>query len=404
MGELALSGVTVVDLTQIVSGAVTSMMLADFGAEVIKVEPVGGETYRHAGYELHGPGGSTNLNILRFSRGKKSVEIDLKTERGKELLTGLVAQADVLVENFRPGVLARLGFSWDRLHEINSRLVYTSISGFGHDDVLPSPYRDRPAYAIIAEAMAGLTHLAGEADRPPAWMGFAMSDIFTGTCAFAGTLVALRDRDRTGQGTRVDLGMFDASVLMNDLPMAYQEHVGETMGRGQYALQSPWGPFATNDGYVIIAVLNAREWANLCAVIDRPDLATHPDLITGHQRSQAHEALVRPAVEAWTSARSRTEAVGALQSAGVPSAPVNTTADLASDPQVAARGMQQPTVTRELGEIRTVGNPIKVASSLVGQGPATLPGLGEHTDEVLRDRLGLDEQAIAGLREEKVVG
>jgi CoA:oxalate CoA-transferase len=400
----ALDGLTVVDLTQIVSGAVTTMMLADFGADVIKVEPIGGETYRKAGYELHGPGGSTNLNILRFSRGKRSVELDLKSERGKEILAELITQADVLVENFRPGVLARLGFPWERLHELNPRLVYTSISGFGHDDVLPSPYRDQPAYAIIAEAMAGLTHLAGEADRPPAWMGFAMSDIFSGTCAFAGTLVALKDRDRTGEGTRVDIGMFDASLLMNDLPLAYQEHLGETMGRGQYALQSPWGPFETSDGYVIIAVLNPREWAALCACIERPDLVEHPDLATGHLRSKAHESLVRPAVEAWTRARTRAEAVAALQAAKVPSAPVNTTADLLEDPQVSAREMRQETHNRELGTIRTVGNPIKVASSLVGQGPATLPGAGEHTDEVLHARLGLDDAAIAALREAKVIG
>lgn len=404
MSVRALNGVTIVDLTQIVSGAVTTMMLADFGAEVIKIEPVGGETYRTAGYELHGPGGSTNLNILRFSRGKKSVELDLKSERGKEILAVLIRQADVLVENFRPGVLDRLGFSWERLHELNPGLIYTSISGFGHEDVVPSPYRDLPAYAILAEAMAGLTHLAGEKDRPPAWMGFAMSDIFSGTCAFAGTLLALRDRDRTGEGTRVDIGMFDASLLMNDLPIAYQEHLGEVMGRGQYALQSPWGPFETSDGYVIIAVLNSREWAALCECIGRPDLVDHPDLATGHQRSKAHESIVRPVVEEWTRLRSRSEAVAALQAARVPSAPVNTTEDLLDDPQVAARQMRLETHNRELGTVHTVGNPIKVASSLVGQGETALPGLGENTDEVLRDRLGLSEAEIAALRESKVVG
>ena len=404
MAVRALDGITVVDLTQIVSGAVTTMMLADFGAEVIKVEPVGGETYRRAGLELHGPGGSTNLNILRFTRGKKSIELDLKSQRGSEILADLIGQADVLVENFRPGVLARLGFPWERLRKLNPRLVYTSISGFGHDDVLPSPYRDQPAYAIVTEAMAGLTHLAGEKDRPPAWMGFAMADIFSGTCAFAGTLVALRDRDRTGEGTRVDIGMFDASLLMNDLPLAYQEHLGETMGRGRYALQSPWGPFATSDGFVIIAVLNPREWAALCAAIERPELAEHPELATGQQRSAAHEALVRPAVEAWTTQRTRADAVAVLQAHHVPAAPVNTTQDLLDDPQVTARQMRQTTVNRELGPIRTVGNPIKVASSLVGQEETTLPGLGEHTDEVLRTRLGLDERAVRRLREDKVVG
>jgi CoA:oxalate CoA-transferase len=404
VGASSLAGITVIDLTQIVSGAVTSMMLADFGAEVIKVEPVGGETYRKAGYELHGPGGSTNINILRFSRGKKSVELDLKSERGTRLLERLVEQADVLVENFRPGVLARLGFSWSRLRELNPRLIYTSISGFGHEDVVPSPYRDQPAYAIIAEAMAGLTHLAGEKDRPPAWMGFAMSDIFSGTCAFAGTLVALRDRDRTGEGTRVDVGMFDAALLMNDLPLAYESLVGETMGRGQYALQSPWGPFATTDGYIIIAVLNSREWAALCEAIERPDLAAHPDLATGLQRSKAHDTIVRPALEAWTVQRTRAEAVKTLQASRVPCAPVNTTADLVDDPHVAARQMQLVTETSELGPVQTIGNPIKVASSLVGQDPTRrLPRLGEHTDEVLRDRLGISDDELRRLRDDEVI-
>jgi crotonobetainyl-CoA:carnitine CoA-transferase CaiB-like acyl-CoA transferase len=400
-----LAGITVVDLTQIVSGAVTSMMLADFGADVIKIEPVGGETYRKAGYELHGEGGSTNLNILRFSRGKKSIELDLKSERGKRILERLVERADVLVENFRPGVLGRLGFPWSRLHELNPRLVYTSVSGFGHDDVVPSPYRNLPAYAIITEAMAGLTHLAGEKDRPPAWMGFAMSDIFSGTCAFAGTLIALRDRDRTGEGTRVDVGMFDASLLMNDLPMAYESFVGETMGRGQYALQSPWGAFATADGYLIVAVLNGREWEALCTAIERPDLASHPDLATGLQRSKAHESIVRPALEAWTVTRSRSEAVTILQAAGVPCAPVNTTADLLDDPHVVARQMRLVAESRELGTIPTIGNPIKVAGSLVGPQPThRVPALGEHTDEILREHLGLDDEELGQLRRDAVIG
>jgi CoA:oxalate CoA-transferase len=400
----ALEGTTVLDLTQIVSGAVTTLMLADFGAEVLKVEPVDGETYRKAGYVLAGPGGSTNLNILRFSRGKKSVAIDLKSAGGVEILGRLIQQADVLVENFRPGVLARLGFPWPRLQDLNPRLIYTSISGFGHADVVPSPYRDQPAYAIIAEAMAGLTHLAGEKDRPPAWMGFAMSDIFSGTLAFAGTLLALRDRERTGEGTRVDIGMFDASLFMNDLPMAYQALVGETMGRGQYALQSPWGPFRTVDGYIIIAVLNEREWASLCRAIDRPELAADPALATGLQRSQAHESVVRPVVEAWTSRRTRAEALEVLRECCVPSAPVSTTADLVDDPQVSARQMLQPTETAELGTITTIGNPIKVASSLVGEGVPRLPSLGEDTDGVLRERLGLGDDELCYLRDHGVIG
>lgn len=403
MGSSSLEGVTVLDLTQIVSGAVTSMMLADFGADVIKIEPVGGEAYREFGRPLHGDGGDTNINIMRFSRGKRSVELNLKSTEGPQILGQLITQSDILVENFRPGVLARLGFDWQRLHELNPRLIYTTVSGFGHDDVLPSPHRDLPAYAIIAEAMGGLTHLAGEADRPPAWMGFAMSDIFTGTCAFAGTLLALRDRERSGVGTRVDLAMFDTSLLMNDLPLAYQSLVGETMGRGQYLLQSPWGPFETSDGYVIVAVLNANEWAALCKVLDRPDLAADPNLQTGMQRSSAHETVVRPVIEAWTRLRTRDEATKTLQAAGVPSAPVNTAADLLDDPQVVARQMMQTAETPELGQVRLVGNPIKVASSPVGDTIPLIPSSGQHTDQVLRERLAANDEDLQRWRNNGII-
>lgn len=402
MSQRSLDGLKVVDLTQIVSGALATQMLADFGAEVIKVEPIGGETYRKSGFTLEGMGGSTNLNILRFSRGKRSIEINLKSPAGSNLLWKMLRDADVVIENFRPGVFERLGFAWPQMHEFNPKLIYTSVSGFGHDDVLPSPYKDRPSYAIIAEAMAGLTHLAGQKDAPPAWMGFAMSDIFAGTCAFAGTLLALRDRERTGEGTRVDIGMFDASLLMNDLPFASETLLGETMGRGQYALQSPWGPFAVADGYVIIAVLNPQEWARLCGIIGRPDLLAREDLTTGHQRSKLHDAVVAPAIEAWAGGKTRAEAVKLLQDAGVPCAPVNTTADLLQDPQVAARQMIVKTVTQELGEVDLVGNPIKVASSILPR-TGVSPSLGEHTDEVLAE-FGLTPQEVEALRVEGAIG
>src|ERR1700754_1457664 len=223
-----LAGLRVIDLTQVVSGAVTTMLMADFGAEVIKVEPIDGEPYRNSGYPLRGEEGETNLNILRYTRGKKSVALDLKATEGKEILRGLLREADVLVENFRPGVLARLGVDRAAIEQINPALVYTTVSGFGHDDLHPSPYRDRPAYAIITEAMSGLTHLAGDGQGPPVWMGFAMADIFAGTLAFSGTLLSLLDRQH-GDRRRVDIAMYDAGLLMNDLAIAAQSVAGETL-------------------------------------------------------------------------------------------------------------------------------------------------------------------------------
>jgi crotonobetainyl-CoA:carnitine CoA-transferase CaiB-like acyl-CoA transferase len=214
-----LAGLRVLDLTQVVSGAFTTMLLADFGAEVIKVEPPSGEPYRINGYEIENELGSINLNILRYSRGKKSVVIDLKSDDGKQLFRRLVEESDILVENFRAGVLARLGFGRPELESINP--------------------------------------------------------------TFAGTLLALLDRQAGDRGRRVDIAMYDGAVLMNDLAVTLQTVIGETLGPGQYLLQSPWGPFEVSDGHIVIAVMTGAQWRATCEVIGRPDLAVDDRLQTG---------------------------------------------------------------------------------------------------------------------------
>lgn len=383
------AGLRVLDLTQVVSGAVTTMFLADFGADVIKVEPPGGEPYRRAGHPIRTPAGETNLNILRFSRGKRSVVLDLKSEDGRAAFDELVATADVLVENFRAGTLARLGYPWAALHDRNPRLIYTSVSGFGHDgDVLPSTQGDQPTYAITAEAMAGLMHLAADRDGRPVWMGFAMTDIFSGALAFAGTLLALRERDRTGVGRRVDIAMFDAAVLMNDLAVAAYSVLGEVMGSGQYSLQAPWGPYAATDGWVCIAVLAERQWQALAQVIGRPDLATDSRLASGKDRAREHDDLVRPAIEQWTRQRSRAAAAAELSARGIPAAPVNDAADVVASPRLADRLMLRDTEDPVAGRFQTVGNPIKIDQHLPDPLPARIPALGEHTEEVLDEVFG----------------
>lgn len=399
----SLEDLVVVDLTQVVSGAVTTMMMIEFGAEVIKIEPPGGEPYRHAGYPIRNAEEETNLNFLRFSRGKKSVTLDLKTEGGRRVLRELISRADVLVENFRPGVLARLGFPHEELERINPRLIYTSVSGFGHDDLLPSPYRDRPAYALITEAMAGLTHLAGDGDGPPVWMGFAMADIFAGALAFAGTMMALRDREHSGRGRRVDIAMYDGAVFMNDLAMVSHAALGMVMGRGQYALQSPWGPFPTTDGHVVVAVLAERQWASLCEVIGRPELAADERLSSGRARSAHHDELVAPAITAWTAPRSKAECADALLAGGVPAAPVNTSADVAACPQVAAREMLVDVEDPVAGALKLVGNPIKMDDAPAPES-RRIPRLGEHTEDVLGGLLGLGAEEIERMHAEGVLG
>ncbi len=379
-----LAGVRVLDLTQVVSGPVATMLLADFGADVIKVEPPSGEPYRSFGHVVEGAGGTTNLNITRWSRGKRSICLDLKSDEGREALARLIQDADVLVENFRPGVLARLGFDRDRLRELNPALIYSSISGYGHDDLFESPYKRWPAYAVLTEAMGGLMHLAGEEDQPPAWMGFAMADIFAGVLAVCGILVSLRERDRApgSDGRRVDIAMHDGVLFMNDLALAAHSMLGEVMGRGGYSLQAPWAAYPAQDGYVALAVLTANEWAALCTVIERPDLAADERLATGRGRARLEREVLQPAIGAWTSRRPRTEAAETLIAAGVPAAPVRTAEDVAGCPQTAAREMLVDAEDPAVGTVRVVGNPIKV-EGLTEARARRIPALGEHTDEVL---------------------
>lgn len=403
MKQRPLQALRVVDLTQVVSGAVTTMLMADFGAEVIKVEPPQGEPYRHSGYPIRSPAGETNLNFLRFSRGKKSIALDLKMPAGEEVLAELIRGADILVENFRPGVLTRLGFDYERMQGLNSRLIYTSVSGFGHDDLYESPYRDRPAYAIITEAMAGLTHLAGDGHGPPVWLGFAMADIFAGTLAFAGTLLALRDREVTGHGRRVDIGMYDGALFMNDLAIAAYSVVGEVLGPGQYLLQSPWGPFETTDGYVVIAVLTEAQWASLCAVLSRPDLRNDKRLQSGRDRSAHHDDLIAPAVREWSAGRTKEECTRLLLEQGVPAAPVNTAVEVQECPQAAARDMRVDIDDPVIGTARLVGNPIKMNGVPAHEAPLRVPQLGEHTREVLSDVLGLSDEQVEHLHRQGAV-
>lgn len=392
-----LDGLTVLDLTQVVSGAMASMLLAEAGADVIKVEPLQGEAYRRAGHNIENERGSTNLNIMRFSRRKRSIAIDLKSEEGAALFARLVVESDILLENFRPGVLARLGFPRERLEELNPELIYTTVSGFGHDDIVPSLHKDTPTYAIVAEAMSGLMHLAGDGEGPPVWMGFAMADIFAGTLAFAGTVLALLERGRVPAARRVDIAMYDAAVLMNDLALAARSVLGDVMGPGQYSLQSPWGPFPSRDGYVVVAVLNGHQWQALSELIGRPELGEDPRLADGQGRSRHHAELVEPAVAAWTRARTRTEAADLLVAAGIPSAPVRDAAEVADCEQVRAREMLTTVEDPVVGPVELVGNPIKMDGDLPDAETPRIPQLGEHTREVLRGVLGLDDAEMERL-------
>lgn len=374
------------------------MLMADLGAEVIKVEPPGGEVYRRSGPTAGTVGGGKSLNSVRFSRRKQSIVVDLKKPGGCEVLRDLVAASDVLIENFRPGVLRRLGFGPDALSELNPRLIYASISGYGHDDILSASRSNLPAYALVVEALAGLTYLAGEEDSAPYWMGFAMADILAGVLALTGVTTALYDRERTGRGGRVDIAMADGALLMNDLALLSYSALGQVLGHGHYAYQAPWGVFAAADGYVAIAVMTTAQWTAMAEVIERPDLGADPAYATGVGRSKMMNSVLKPAVEAWTGQRSCAEIVEVLARVSVAAARVNTSADLVADAGFVAREMLVEVDDPVIGPVTVVGNPIKVAGSTPAA-PSRTARLGEHTDEVLKTTLGYDDARVAKLRE-----
>jgi crotonobetainyl-CoA:carnitine CoA-transferase CaiB-like acyl-CoA transferase len=358
------------------------MLLADFGAEVIKVEPPEGEPYRRHGPALGDGKDGGNLNFVRWSRGKKSVVIDLKTREGHDLLLDIVADCDILVENFRPGVLDRLGLGRGVLERANPSLIYVSVSGYGHDDLMASTYSDRPAYALIAEAIAGLTDLARDEEGRPVWMGFAMADIFSGVLALAGTLLALHKRDQgIREFQRVDIAMADAALFMNDLQIAAHSTGNTTMAPGGYALQSPWGAYPALDGDVVIAVMTDTQWSRLCQLMNRPELSADSRLQSGSSRAAHAKAIVAPAVNSWTRSLTRQQVVALLSDNGIPAAPVNDVGEVLASPHFAARQMLVTATDDSFGPVTVVGNPIKVSGSTTNT-DLRIPSLGEHSEEI----------------------
>jgi formyl-CoA transferase len=399
-----LAGIRVLDLSQVVSGPSASMVLADLGAEVIKVErPNTGEPYRHEGHVIANDAGAVSVNYLRFNRSKKSLSLDLKKPAGRAVLRRLAQRSDVLLENFRPGVMERLGLGYQDLVAMNPRLIFASISGFGQLDTLPGPHSDLPAYAIIAEGYAGLLDLVGESeDRPPHWLGFALADLAAGLFGLAGILGALFARERTGRGARLDVAMYDAALFMNEQAICLYSTTGHLTHRGPYRYQAPWGIFGVRDGYVSLAVMGTEQWAALCDVAELPDLRDDARCATGELRAKHMPDFIEPRLSSWLMSHTRDEVVTALQHVGVPCGPVNTAADIFNSPHVAARRMLIDVKHPVAGNVTTVGNPIKFLgdSEIDADAPAAL---GADTDAILRDLLGMDELHIARLRAEGVV-
>lgn len=391
-----LADIRVIDLTHAMSGPYCTLMLADMGADVIKVEPSeGDESRRWMPPDIRGE----SAYFLSVNRNKRSIVLDLKREEGREILYRLVRISDVLVENFRPGVADRLGVGFERVAEINPRIIYCSISGFGQT----GPYRDRPGYDVIALAMSGLMSITGEAGGEPVKFGVPIADITTGMYAAFAIVNALRERDKTSRGAYLDLSLLDVQVaLLTHQAGAYFASREEPQRLGSaHASIAPYQAFKAKDGYVIIGAANDKLWQRLCEALGIPGLLEDPRFRTNQDRVRNRSELIeilsgviaRESVDVW---------VKRLERAGVPAAPVKRVGEALRDEHVLARGMIETVRHPKCGEIKLLSSPIMID----GKRPESRlppPMLGEHTDEVL-SMLGLSGDEIRELREKGVVG
>ncbi|WP_209307449.1 CoA transferase [Geodermatophilus sp. DF01-2] len=380
-----LDGFRVLDMTQVLAGPYCTMTLADMGADVIKVEGPD-RTSRRFGFAMSGDDGAA---FLALNRNKRSFTVDLKDDDGRRALVDLVATADVFVENYRPGVMARLGIDYAALRAVNPRLVYASISGFGQT----GPYAQRPGYDIIAQGMSGIMSVTGASDGPPMKAGLPVADLAAGLIGANAILTALLARVRTGEGQYIDTSLFDAAMSMSVWESAQVWTTGEVPGPlgSAHRGSAPYQALRAADGHLVVAANKPHFWHNLCEVLDRADLEDDPRFATNADRLRNLDQLV-PELEAALAGRTVADWVDTLLAANVPAGPILDYRESLSDPHTLARGMVQELDHPVEGRVHTLGIPAKL-SATPGSLRRPAPLQGEHTVELLGE-LGYDRARI----------
>jgi crotonobetainyl-CoA:carnitine CoA-transferase CaiB-like acyl-CoA transferase len=393
--ESALAGVRVLDVTQVMAGPFCAMLLADLGADVIKIEPPAGDSTRRMPRAV----GADSPSFNAVNRGKRSVVVDLKSAGGREAFHRLVRSTDILIENYRPGVMDALGFGYRAVAVENPRIIYASISGYGQT----GPQREKGGFDLIAQGVAGIMSVTGEPGGAPMKAGVPLTDLSAGLFALVGILAALEARRRTGRGQHVDTSLVDAGVALS-LWEATEYFSGggipAPMGSA-HRMNAPYQAVRCADGYITIGGANDRLFERLCQVLDHAEWASMPEFADNSSRVRNHAALAAR-IEAITSERPRAHWLALLDKNEIPCGPINNYAQVFSDPQVIAREMVVEVDHPALGHIRTLGSPIKMSGTPVDV-RTRAPLLGEHTVEVLQEA-GYTEREIDELRRSGAVG
>ena len=389
MPAMPLDGVTVLDCTQVMAGPFCTMLLADMGADVIKVEKPGGDDSRRMGPPFIN---GESAAFLGINRNKRSIVLDLRNDADRSVFRRIAAQADVVAENFRPGAMERLGLGPDALRAEHPELIYVSISGFGQT----GPYAGRPGYDLLAQGMSGMMSVTGYPDSPPVKVSIPLADLGAGLFAANGVLAAYVHRLKTGEGQVVDTSLLEAAIALTVWEAAEYWGGGRVPGpKGSaHRLVAPYQAMQSADGYFNIGVANQPNYERLCAAIERPDLLTDPRFATNPDRVRNYEALAEE-IQRTTRARPSAEWLAVLERAGVPAGPIYDMAEALNDEHALARGMTVPLEHPVADVVNNLGIPVKL-SATPGQIRLPAPTLGQHTESVLR-RFGVPEHDIAAV-------
>lgn len=399
-GKGILDGVRVLGIEQQVAAPYCTMMLSDQGAEVIKIERTGsGDSAREMAPIMKNGDKTTSGYFLRFNRNKKSVTVDFSKPEGVEIIKELIAKSDIVVENFKPGMMDKFGLDYEAVKKINPKVVYVAISGFGRLPKKQGPFSKRPAYDIVAQAMGGLMHLAGQKGGPPTWLGVAIGDVGTGVFAAYAALLGYIKMLKTGKGEFIDVSMYDCMIALAERAHNVYSFTDKILSRGPDPLICPWGPFEAKDGYVALIVPTEATWAKFCKAIEREDLINE-ELNSGPKRA-AHIDMLMPIIKGWMSHKTKSEVCDILMAQGLPCGPVQNSEDVFNCPHVKAREMFVTVPDKVMGEVTMVGSPYKLDGEDPIYGP--VPQLGENNNDVLSDVLGYDAKKILELKQNKVI-